>query len=273
MMFVTAVLGILDVFTPNVTHAAGAGYIDSIVSQTNFANSLSGGGGGSGAQDLILQLISLFLPMLQAAAFIALTIEGVRMVISQDDGVLDEAKKVVGACAGGLILSLMVEPLTRAFLDVGGGNQIISGKILSIADWSLALAGSLTLVMIVVTGLKALASPTSEEGITNIRNAIFSVIAGIVVIGARFIISDSITSGDPSGIVSIPIAIAQAIFGFLGLFALAVIVYAGFLMVVNYGRDDQVSKAKGLLQRAILGLVIFALGYTMVTFVIGIVAG
>lgn len=55
--------------------------------------------------------------------------------------------------------------------------------------------------------------------------------------------------------------------GFLGLVAVAFLIYAGVLMVTAGGDEDQVGKARKIITYAVIGIVIILLSWTIVTFV------
>jgi len=55
--------------------------------------------------------------------------------------------------------------------------------------------------------------------------------------------------------------------GLLGLIAVAMLIYAGVLMVTAGGNDEQVTKARKIIMYAVVGIVIILLSYTIVTFV------
>ena len=55
--------------------------------------------------------------------------------------------------------------------------------------------------------------------------------------------------------------------GFLGLIAVAFLIYAGVLMVTAGGAEEQVTKARKIIMYAVVGIVIILLSYTIVTFV------
>jgi len=55
--------------------------------------------------------------------------------------------------------------------------------------------------------------------------------------------------------------------GFLGLVAVAFIIYGGVLLVTSGGNDEAMGKAKKILMYAVIGIVIIMLSYTIVTFV------
>jgi len=55
--------------------------------------------------------------------------------------------------------------------------------------------------------------------------------------------------------------------GFLGLVAVAFIIYGGVLMVTSAGEEEGVGKAKKIITYAAIGIVIILLSYTIVSFV------
>ena len=67
--------------------------------------------------------------------------------------------------------------------------------------------------------------------------------------------------------------IIRSALGLLGTIALVLIVYAGFLWMTAGGNDDQITKAKGVLSAAIIGLVIILSSFAISTFVINELQG
>ncbi len=55
--------------------------------------------------------------------------------------------------------------------------------------------------------------------------------------------------------------------GLLGLIAVAMLIYAGVLMVTAGGNEEQVGKARKIIMYAVIGIVIILLSYTIVSFV------
>lgn len=60
------------------------------------------------------------------------------------------------------------------------------------------------------------------------------------------------------------------ILGFLGLTAVAFIVYAGFLMVTSGGDDEALGKGKKIITYAAIGIVIILLSYGIVNVIVGV---
>lgn len=57
---------------------------------------------------------------------------------------------------------------------------------------------------------------------------------------------------------------------FLGLLAVAFIIYAGVLMVTAAGNEEQIGKGKNIIMYAAIGIIIILLAWTIVNFVIGV---
>lgn len=62
--------------------------------------------------------------------------------------------------------------------------------------------------------------------------------------------------------------IIRALLGFLGVIAVVLILYAGFVWMTSGGNDEKISKAKGILRNAVIGLLIILASFGIVSFII-----
>ncbi len=62
--------------------------------------------------------------------------------------------------------------------------------------------------------------------------------------------------------------IIRVFIGFLGIIAVGLIVYAGFLWMTSEGDESQITKAKQVLKNAVIGLAIILLSFGIVTFIL-----
>ena len=62
--------------------------------------------------------------------------------------------------------------------------------------------------------------------------------------------------------------IVQTFLGFLGVLAVVLIIYAGFLWLTAGGDPSKVDKAKGYIKNAVIGLIIILAAYIITSFVI-----
>lgn len=63
-------------------------------------------------------------------------------------------------------------------------------------------------------------------------------------------------------------AIISAFLGFLGVVALILIIYGGYLWMTAGGNEEKVKKAQTLLKNAIIGLIIITMAYAISNFVV-----
>ena len=80
----------------------------------------------------------------------------------------------------------------------------------------------------------------------------------------------------PTGPRTLPILVAQIINGALGLLGIifvALAIYGGYTWMMSRGKEEEVEKAKNILEQAVIGLIIILVAYSITRFVVGIVGG
>lgn len=95
-------------------------------------------------------------------------------------------------------------------------------------------------------------------------------LAQTVDVGLQQAESVGLSGSDPRLIVA---RVIQVALGFLGMIALGLLLYAGYLWMTSAGDDNQVSSAKTLLRNGAIGLVIILSSFGIVTFVLNRLAG
>ncbi|PIS04560.1 MAG: hypothetical protein COT81_05680 [Candidatus Buchananbacteria bacterium CG10_big_fil_rev_8_21_14_0_10_42_9] len=64
------------------------------------------------------------------------------------------------------------------------------------------------------------------------------------------------------------LAIIRAFFAFLGVLAILIVLYAGFMWMTAGGNEDKVASAKKMLAAGIIGLIIVLTSFAIATFVV-----
>ncbi|MDX9893770.1 MAG: hypothetical protein RB292_05205 [Patescibacteria group bacterium] len=64
-------------------------------------------------------------------------------------------------------------------------------------------------------------------------------------------------------------AIVNVLLGFLGIIAIIIILYGGFVWLTSAGNEEKVGQAKKIITAGIIGLVIIFVSYAIASFVIG----
>lgn len=114
------------------------------------------------------------------------------------------------------------------------------------------------------------------------RNILFFGICIFCVLSAAFLFTDfafaqpvsldqniAVESGLSSGDIVIIVArIIRAFFGLLGILAVGLVLYAGFLWMTAGGEEEKVVKAKKILMQAVIGLAIILSAFAIVSFII-----
>lgn len=104
------------------------------------------------------------------------------------------------------------------------------------------------------------------------------IIIGIILIGWP-LLSSAVSFYDPSSTLGLGsadlqntiISIVQWVLGFLGLIAVSIILYAGFIFVTaGGGSEERIEKAKKMMTGAIIGLVIILLAWAIVLFALNV---
>ncbi len=92
-----------------------------------------------------------------------------------------------------------------------------------------------------------------------------TVWAGALDLGMEYGNSTLLPSTDPRIIIA---RIIQVVLGFLGVLALALVVYGGFLWMTSQGNPEKIDQAKKVLKNAAIGLLIILTSFGITTFVL-----
>ena len=218
--------------------------------------------GGTEAGGIAIWLANLFKPMINSVALIMVIASGLVMVFSQNEEHSTTARRTI---IGGIIAIILVNiagPIQNAFYGSGNAGGISFGaglyeEIVSIADWIATPAAVIAVLMIIVSGIRAVVTYGSDNGVAQLRRTVIAVIIGFTIIGIRAGIQQSLTvTGEPSAFIDVIVNSVNAFLGFLGIIAVIVIVIAGIMMVMNIGNDDQYKKARDLILRVAIGLIV-----------------
>jgi len=252
------------------------------------ANGLLGSFGTGGYVGIVQIIILQVRNILFAIGVLIVIRAGLKLINSQEENNMSTAKRTIASTCVGIMMAFLAERMVDAFYSPGGtwsagsaaaGAQILSTEVAGILNWALVLVVVVSVLMIVASGLKAIGSFGKEENAAEVKQTVAGVMTGLGLIMLSGIIK--VTLGlNPAAVASLPgtpnanaiitkgVAIMTTILQYIGLIAVAVIIYAGILMVLNFGKDDQYEKAKGIVYRAAIGLVIIVLSTTLANFVV-----
>ncbi len=207
---------------------------------------------------------------------------GIKLIYGQSEERFEEAKRAVANGLMAVVLVYLTTSLVNAFIRVGGswepsaGSAIFTTEMLGIVRWVQVLVAVLAIGMIIAAVVAAMFSMGSDDATGRIRRAVFGAAAGILILGidvafrATFGLAYfSIPSGpSPFPIIVRALFIIGFILGFMALIAVIVVIYAGIMMILSLGNEEQFKNSRSLILRALLGLFVILTSVIIVGFVV-----
>ncbi len=268
---------------------ADAQSLSSIV--TNVSGNLFTTFNGGGPEGISLAVVAAVWSVVFPIGTFLIVKAGMSLINSQEEDKLSKAKQTIASTLIGIMLIYVCQTVVISFFSVGStsGEFVSFGParliplINGILNWVTTVMAALGILMIIITGLRAIASFGKEEGITQIRNSVIGVSVGLILVLITPAINATlgIVEGRAAGINARPLArpilvqlttIISGLLGFLALLAVSIVIYAGVMMVVTAGNEEQYGKSRSLIIRALIGLVVILLSYTFTVFILSLVA-
>lgn len=216
---------------------------------------------------VIVYMTDIAVPLINIVCILMIMISGISMTFSQSDGQATTARKTILVCLGAIAVVYTAKSISLALFrpdgtsviqDPSGTASALSTEIYGLISYAETPLAVIAVLMIVISGLRAVLSFGSDDNIAQIRRTIFAILAGIALIIFKLSIASSITiTGRPEdGFLAAIMTVLVYILSFVGLAAVVMIVIAGILMIVNIGNDDQYQKARTLILRVAIGLIV-----------------
>ena len=238
---------------------------------------------------LVMHITEAIRPLLTIFAGLLITITGFRMIVAQEDDAIEKGKGIISACIAGVMLSYLTNPFIDAFYggisngfagtvikgNIQGGAAVFVSQIQGVLNWASVFVATIAIVAIVISAFYALAKSGSEEGVAHIRRGAISTATGlaslslIAALNRAFGLVELSPPGAPDAFLAaiIVIELLNFFLFFLALAAVAVILYAGILMIMNFGNEEQVKKARGIIIRVGIGFVVIAASWSLIAFI------
>lgn len=254
------------ILLPAAAHASALDGIIGIVAGPLSGSPVDGDNFG----DIYASVMILMVGIVDVVGIVWIARAGLTLIISEGEDQIAKARKTIGAVVAALILINLAGPLTDALGDMGAGAAgQISDEVLGIADFFTTAAGLVAVIAIIVSGIRAVTSYGSEEGWTHIKRALIGAISGIVLIGARMFITNAVAvDKNPNQIIEVIVMLLNIVLGVGAFVATLILIYAGFMMIVNISSEDRATKAKNLIIRVGIGLIVILAALAIVNFVV-----
>jgi len=247
-----------------------------------FMSPLRAHASGTDISAMFVGVIDAFYPLLLSVAILVTVIAGLTLMLSQDEGAITKARTALGSVFfGGILATIILTLGATNFVGImyngfAGSVLINSGNAIGIeaagvADWIATIAVLIGVLMIIIAATRAVLSFGDEGAYANVRTAILHVILGIILIGAAYtmkiIFFDTHRPIDLLKIFLIPL---QIVLGIIGLIAVGILIYAGFRMIISFGREEDFSAAKSLAFRVVIGLIVLLVSFSLIAIITSI---
>jgi len=210
-------------------------------------------------------------PLVNVIALLVITISAFGMVFSQSEKQSHTARQTLIVSLIGIALVWIAKTIRDAFRDQD--PTVLPDELLGFAGWLRAIAVVLAVLMIIISGIRAIATFGSDDGTAHLRRTVIAVLVAVpllILTGDSSSIFKVFTEGgSANSIIGVLITIVSAFLGLVGIAAVVVIVIAGAMMIVNIGNDDQYRRARDLILRVALGLVVIAASWALLSIIAG----
>lgn len=210
---------------------------------------------------------------------------GARMIFAQgDESVITEQKKAILYAGVGLVSILLVGRGIDYLYGPAGivrtelvRDQGFTNEVYGVVNFIKALVGTVAILFIVISGVRTLFATGQEDELTKQKTSILWIAVGLIMIAVDKIIienffiiptqeqSDQIRTSNITSVINVIGSVIQFILGFVGLIAFGALIYGAATMIMNFGNDEMVEKAKKIIKNAIIGILVILSAYVIVS--------
>jgi len=248
---------------------AYTGSPDAAVQQV--AASLPSTGVGSTFGQIFEDVMNALVPLTYAVAALVVVRAALLLILEQSESELSQFKRsLIGAIVAVFVVNLASALSTGLITIVTAPSNTVSvlkEEMGGLVSWIEVPLAVIAVTMIIASGIRAVLSYGSDDGVTHLRRTVISVLLGIFFIVTKGAFADAFAVNyRPNGLIAEVVPLIAIVLGFVTLFAVAVLIIAGLMMVINLGNDERYQRARGIVVRVALGILIIL----MSTGIIGI---
>lgn len=243
----------------------------------------------SGADTLtsiVFVIIDFMKYFLGTIATIIAIIQGLKLVTAgrKIDDVQPKAMMTLKLMIYGFIIIIIADELiTKVFFGEFGecygsvsnvkdcaaeGNTLIKG----LYDFILSLLATLSVFSIAFAGFRMVTAAGNEDTVGTAKKRITYSVVGLIVAGVgEYVVKNIVFPNngekgiDYAAAQQLVISFTNYISSFIGVGAFLMLFYGGYLYAASFGDDDKVGKAKNIIKSALIGIIIAAAAFAIVT--------
>ncbi len=221
------------------------------------------------------------MPIVVVIGAFATIITGLTLVSTSDESYMQKAKGALIAIITGMFLVRLAPTMVRVFYEqqalltfgtgVNPNYDNVTVELVGIAQWFEMLAITVAVFTIILAAFRAIASFGSESAHQAVRRSVLHGIGGILVIIFIGVIRIVFYADRrPNVLIQEIFFRVNIVLGFVAIVMIGIIIYAGLLMVLSVANEGNNEKAKGIIFRAIIGLIVVLLSVVLIQIVIGV---
>lgn len=245
--------------------------------------------GASNITSAILYAVDLAKYLLGTIAVLMIIISGIRLITSMKnvEEVATKQKENLKYAIIGLVIVIAADALVKTVFygeygeifksqtDAQSAAQAGTAQVKGIYTAIELIMATLAVLMIVIAGFMYITSAGKEEQMTKAKKQITWAVVGLIVTAmAEFVVKDIVFPVQGTQLPNIAIAsmlivsITNFVSGFVASIAIAMMMYGGYLYVIDMGKEEQAGKAKKVFTGAIIGLLLAMAAFGIVNTVI-----
>ncbi len=161
-----------------------------------------------------------------------------------------------------------------------------ASELLGLVYWGKTLLTVIAVIEIIVSGIRMIMAIGDAEVIEKEKKVFIWVGIGLLLLSINEVVINKVLYIPKEGSEDVEknkrleidtdlteginqfVGVIQFILMFVAVFAVVSLIYGGFLMVMNFGDDERVTKAKGIIRDAIIGIIVAISSYAIISTII-----
>lgn len=240
------------------------------------------GSGELGIRESALYYLRIFKQFIVILAVLFIVLSAIRFLAAGGkDDVIAQNKKSIIWVLGGIVVMQVAESIVGVLYGEYGIYRTISEYQGEVPDdvrqkiaeplirYFLTFVAAVAVFMIILSGLRMIIANGDDAKIKKQQQVLLWAIIGLVIILIARPVVDAIFGYEvfkpnPSKAISIITQVANYMMSFAAIVSIIIIVYAGILMIMNFGNDATVQKARKMIRWVIIGLIFMISAYTLI---------
>lgn len=233
---------------------------------------------------IIVTIVNVLKYAVGAVAVLFLMVSLIRLISGGDksEEEMEKLKKYVMYIITAVIVIFSFDFFVNNVFDISGNNFLESendarrfalagaGEISGIYRFISALAATIAVTSLIVSGFRLVAASSNEESTTKARKHILYAVVGLIVIAVSEVFVQSVIFAENGTTIDVErgkaliVSLTNFAAGFAATLALISIFYAGYLYVFSATGADNAEKVKKIIIGAVIGLIIAAGAFAIV---------